>query len=420
MKLGWLIVSLLLVQSLVFAAIPDNVPNITNTTVSASSSFDEASTQFVYNYSVSSHPTNKGRIVGVSLDIKTDKNIHQTNPLPNHPEANALIKESVRKSGIRVVPVELERKMGWGHIPLTGNGYATWTATKAYSINPGNTSSVFKLTSRFPPGILKIQLRPSWFDYSLYPNREDTKEERNEFIAFRETLNKYVETLGPAAVGLGSYEHWNHLRDSLKQSIELGWVQDTTLASMLTSQLASAREALDASDGTLAKSQLQTLIDQVTNSADSQRRVEVRDLVSLNAQALINGTADTPIPFEPKLTLTPSVSKLPLGFLHTVTAKVVNVAYNDEPVSGVALLFRVTEGPNQGLGKRARTDANGEAVFSYIGKKVGTDKIIVKEPDQLLGKKTRTDTNREAVLSHIRKNVSNEKIVAKEQTQEPT
>ena len=100
-------------------------------------------------------------------------------------------------------------------------------------------------------------------------------------------FNYYVYALGPVGVTQGTYAHWSQFRDDLNKSIELGWIQDATLASILASQLASAREALDAGDGSLAKSHLQTLIDRVTHSEDSQRRAEVRDLVLLNCQSLM-------------------------------------------------------------------------------------------------------------------------------------
>lgn len=380
MSFVWVTTVLLLTQSLAYAEIP--APDIKNTSVNATSSYDKDNGLFTYRYDVSSDINNEGVIASISLDIKTDFNIHRTNPLPNHPAANALMLDITRKKGIRVLPVDQQRKPGWAHFPMTAKGYAAWAAGTPSSIRPGETTSGFTLTSQFPPGVRKMRIRPGIHEYGLYAKESDSDEKKQEMHDFVESLNKYVYTLGPVKGTLGGFSQWNQFRDDLNKSIELGWIQDATLASIMVGQLTSAREAMDSGDGTLAKSRLQTLIDQVTNSTESQRRSEAYGLILSNSQSLIKWTTDTPIPFEPKLTLTHSVSKLPIGVQHTVTAKVVNVAYNDAPVPGITLLFTVTEGPNEGLSKLISTDENGEAVFSYIGKNIGTDKIEVKEPTQ--------------------------------------
>jgi hypothetical protein len=364
-------------QPLVFAAPP--APDISDASVNSFSSYDENTGIFTYSYSVSRGQGNEGSVVGIDLDIKTVLNVHRSNPLPNHPEANKLLLDIVRKSGIKVVPVEQESRPGWARMGMSVDGYTGWTAGKKSHLKSGETAEGFRLTSQFPPGIRQMQIVPAIHEYGLYADADAPDEEKRQMREFVESLNKNVYVLGPVGTTLGSYEHWNKIRDDLNKSIELGWIQDATLAAILKGQLASAREALDAGDGTLAKSRLQTMIEQITNSVDSQRRVEAHDLILLNSQSLINNTADTPIPYEPKLIITPSVSKLPIGVRHTITAKVINVAYNDEPVPNVYLYFSVSEGPNRGTWDEIITDENGKAIFSYVGIVVGTDKIIVEE-----------------------------------------
>jgi hypothetical protein len=54
----------------------------------------------------------------------------------------------------------------------------------------------------------------------------------------------------------------------------------------LVNQLASARQAADASDGATAKARLQPLLNTVGQATPGQIRQEARDLLLLNAQAL--------------------------------------------------------------------------------------------------------------------------------------
>ncbi|PYO75769.1 MAG: hypothetical protein DMD63_16065, partial [Gemmatimonadetes bacterium] len=142
---------------------------------------------------------------------------------------------------------------------------------------------------------------------------------------------------------------------------------DSVLATTLVNQLASARQAEDASDGTTAKARLQALLNAVGQATPGQIRQEAHDLLLLSARALIVSTPDTPIPFQPKVTLSPQSSSLPLGALATVTASVINLGDpTNPPVSGFLLSFRFLEGPN----------------FSYVGRQLGTDKVNVREPGE--------------------------------------
>jgi len=111
----------------------------------------------------------------------------------------------------------------------------------------------------------------------------------------------------------------------------------------------------------------------------SQRNQEIHDLVLYHLQSLIAFTPDTPIPFEPALTATPITIKLPIGNLHVIKVKVVNLADDNKPVSGYPLSFYIDSGPHQGMSMNGTTDDNGEYEFKYLGEKVGKD-IIVIEP----------------------------------------
>lgn len=97
-----------------------------------------------------------------------------------------------------------------------------------------------------------------------------------------------------------------------------------------------------------------------------------------NTQALTASTPDTPIPFEPKVTLTPPAQKLPLSATYTLTATVINAA-NGKPIPDFSLPFVVIDGPHAGLRMRKVTDAAGKTSFSYTGTSLGTDRVWLGE-----------------------------------------
>ncbi len=116
----------------------------------------------------------------------------------------------------------------------------------------------------------------------------------------------------------------------------------------------------------------------------------------MNAQRLLELT---PIPVEPQITLTPKTTELPIGTLYTLTAKVVNLADKSRPMRLYSLEFRVKEGPHMGEYSNVFTDLNGEAQFSYIGTKIGTDKITVR--GTVLGIKKHRRVIRVAALGNV-------------------
>ncbi len=154
----------------------------------------------------------------------------------------------------------------------------------------------FKLSGTFVPGIRRLTITPQISIWGLYPDTSDPVEVIKQKEELIESLNYVDYTLGPMGVTAGSFAHWNQLRDDIEQAVSLGWVADTALANALVTQLAAAREARDARDNGLTRSRLETLIATADQGTLAQRRREVRDLVILNAQRLLELM---PIPVEP-------------------------------------------------------------------------------------------------------------------------
>jgi len=268
------------------------VPVFHNAQVQTQTTFDPASKFYTYGYTIGNPATNTGEIVGITVDI--------TRPAGSPPFGSSGLTIPIGGRMISfdnfvsiagptsapMVPVGLKVPTGWnGLLGVAGFAYFASASERATSkILPGQTKGEFALVSPGLPTIRQIKLIPNWV---LVSASEATAEEEQLAQTIEDSLPIVIPTLGPSAVGPGSFAHWNQLRDDLNQAIQLGWVIGPTLATTLVNQLASARQAADASDGATAKARLQPLLNTVGQATPGQIRREARDLLLLNAQALI-------------------------------------------------------------------------------------------------------------------------------------
>ena len=362
------------------------IPVLQNVQVQAEVSFDSTPGHYTFSYVITNPATNTGDIWSIDIDISQPfrERVFSSEGLTIPLGMKALTFDEVfamRRNPTPVVPVGMRVPPGWDG-GLGSTGLADFTSgdplTKGSGkIIPGEKQGGFELISPGMPTIREIKLIPNWV--LLVPTEEEaTPELKQRAREIKASLPFRTKTLGPSAMSPGSFGHWDQLRDDLNQAILLGWVPDQTLATALVSQLASARQALDAQQGTEAKTRLQTLIQTISQSTLSQRRREVADLILLNAQRLKETTPDTVVPVEPKLKLSPRSSTLPLGTLYELTATVVNLGDPaNPPIADFPLGFEVVAGPHTGINNTGVTDANGKLTFSYPGTQVGADKISV-------------------------------------------
>jgi len=367
------------------------VPEISDIGISSQGDYDSVTNWYTYRYVIDNPASNTGDIWHFKIDIsQIRKNTARLSsagleiPFGSSPDTfDAMLSRLdplLLLPGTTVVPIGQEAPHGW--IGGFGrDGYAGFSIKNdTPPIAPGMSLDGFAIISPGVPTIRAIEVIPNWI-LVVEDHGEVTEEELNRAGEIEENMVFRGYTLGPAnALFLGSYDHWDHLHDDLEKAGALGWFSDTSLLETIKSQLATSREAMDAYDGTLAKILLNDLLNTLNLSTPSQRTREAYDLVRLNTLSLIGNTQDTPIPFEPQLTLTPSTAELPIGAEYTVTATLVNTADNNSPIPGVDINFRVIDGPNSGLWNFAQTDQQGIATFSYIGRRVGTDKIGLARP----------------------------------------
>lgn len=356
-------------------AAPPAVPVINGAQISATVNGNSLE-QYTYTYSVTNPAANTGEIRDIRLDIT--HRLEDEFSIPNVlPEARTVVEPVLVQRGLRVLPVELQAPSGWRTNNFTVDGQAVWgKAQRGPQLTPGRSLGGFVLKSQFfPPALRQVVLVPAIASWNLYPDADDPEEVQREREALIDSLNLKTYTLGPAGVFAGTFNHWNTFRDSLNLAISLGWCADAASGDALVTQLTGARAALDAGDGTLAKARLQTLLNTLSGITTAKCRAEVLDLTRLNAQSLIAHTANTPIKFEPKLSLSPKSVELALGSLCTITAKVINVADNNRPIPDFDIGFEIREGPNSGLAENFTTDVNGEAQFKYTGRSLGLDRV---------------------------------------------
>ena len=264
----------------------------------AEASFDAGTQRYTYLLSVNNPSTNTGEISDLSIDVTTlipkafvpafdssGLTVPVGGDLIPFDEKLAKLQPLSLPAGTNVVPFDQSVPAGWdGGLGVDGQA-AFSSRTGTPNIAPGTSLGGFELISRGMPTIRKMQVVPFWVFLvdnveAVAPEQEAQAREVEKAIIF------HTFSLGTSAHTPGTFAHWDQVRDDLNQAIQLGWVPDHTLATALVTQLASARQALDATDGTLAKTRLQTLIQTVTQSTPAQRRREIFDLMFLNTQRL--------------------------------------------------------------------------------------------------------------------------------------
>src|SRR5256886_10626745 len=282
------------------------IPTLQGVQVQAETTFDPATGRYTYGYTVSNPAGNTGRIWNVLVDMATilPRGFGSiffdpegltiplgTNLFPFDRELGSL-QPLALPAGTTLVPFGQQVPTGWNG-GLRRNGTASFsTSGPAVHILPGQTLSGFALLGPGMPMIRKMQVHPKWT--YVVPDVHVTDDDEEVAAAkVKKAIVFHTFTLGPSPHTPGTVAHWDQLRDDLNQAIQLGWISDQALADSLVSQFASCRQALNGQDWTLAKTRLNSLIQIITQSTPDQRHREAFDLVLLNAQRLLEKTADT-------------------------------------------------------------------------------------------------------------------------------
>ena len=283
-------------------------PTLVNARISADATFDQAAGTYTYSYTVSNPASNTGEIWDIKIDVSADAS---TNGMANRTWgltiqglrrkkdfATELLKMVDSNNRLTapwplqvqtIVPFGSNMPPGWlGSLGI--DSVASFTSNdNTPNIAPGTKLGGFQLISYGAPTIRNVQLIPLWMhivdDHDAVPDADRLAAGQIERDIIFHTVS-----LGPSGVSYGTFAHWNQLRDDLVRAIQLGWIIDPTLATSLTTQLATARQAMDAKDSFTAKTLLSSLLDTISKSLPTQRTSEGYALVYLNIQSLINNT----------------------------------------------------------------------------------------------------------------------------------
>lgn len=368
------------------------VPDLDNPVVSVTTSYDLNTSRYTYNYSIHNPATSTGDIWQFKVDItQRSTNLENFDGLKIPFGSKNLdflnlynrLQPFYLPKGYGITPIGQSVPVGWSG-GFGRDGMSAFSSkTGSPMIQPGQTLGGFSMTSPGLPIIRQVKIIPNWV--LLVDNHDDlTYEIQQSASEINKNIRRTTYTLGPAGIiRRGSFSHWNLLRANINKAIELNWVSDQNFVDNILLALKNARDAANIQEGKIAKTLLEDLLVTLADSSEQQRNQAFHDLLFYHVTDLIEYTDDIPVRFEPEITATPEFEELPIGTLHTIKAKVVNLADENAPIEGYNLVFRVKSGPHERKRLSIRTDENGEAIFQYIGTKVGEDHVIVvqDEPD---------------------------------------
>jgi len=278
------------------------IPTLKGVEVQAETTVDPGTLRYTYRYTISNPAGNTGKIWHVEVDVTTT--IPRAAGLPVFDSSGltiplgrnlftfdrelASLQPLALPAGTTIVPFGQQAPPGWNG-GLMRNGFASFGSSgPEVEVLPGQTLPGFALLGPGMPTIRKMKVRPMW-TYVVPDVHVSDPEEEAAAGQVEQNITVHTFTLGPSAQTPGTLAHWDQVRDDLNQAIQLGWIPDARLAKTLVTQLASARQALDAQKRAEARTRLQTLIQTITQSTSTQRRREAFDLVLLNAQQLLSG-----------------------------------------------------------------------------------------------------------------------------------
>jgi hypothetical protein len=253
-------------------------------------------------------------------------------------------------------------------------------SSEVREIAPGESLDGFVVTSFGLPGIRRAELQPSEAKLDvagMYPpewltDAEDSDEDYDRKERLKTSLGYLTNTLGPTALPAGYTNAVlvTRLQGYVDQAAGLSWITDPVLVQQLTGVLTQTSAALQQNQTAQAKTLLQQFVTVVTSASLAQRRQEASDLLSLNAQFIIDRiTVGSPVSPTTAI-LSPTASRAGLNETQTLTLSVKSGA---GPAAGRVQAVIVT-GPNAGKSFSGSL-SSGQWSFSWVGRAEGTDVI---------------------------------------------
>ncbi|MFQ5433176.1 MAG: CARDB domain-containing protein, partial [Nitrospinota bacterium] len=346
---------------------------------------------YTFSYSLQSALSNTGEIKRFRVDIKQPRNGMElsSDGLVNGP---SFLKRSAARfladpKVPDMVPVGMYSPDNW-FSRLNKNGSAGWGGSL---LSPGESLTGLQMTSHGLPGIREFRIEPK-----IEPPSVELAIPRLEIKAMRDKASFFAKTIGPTAPPATSNGFFNMpamfdlIAGYITESVNLGWLTDTTLASSFSLKHNEAVQAMSANDPSLAKVKLGEFMTLLDNSSSAQRTKEAYSLLYFNAKYLKDNLPDT-VSYTPLpaivLDLAPVEAERTIGAVHTFTATLTS---DGQPMAGVGggfegMYLEMLSGPYlEILGFPVfpvfgSTDANGQIAINFSGANVeGTDRLAAK------------------------------------------
>ena len=243
------------------------------------------------------------------------------------------------------------------------------------SILPGQSLNGFVMSSFGPPGVRAMEVQPSLSDVlKLLPPEWKGQETDSDTVLHQKeklvnSLGFLTNTLGPTALPAGYTNAVlvTRLQGYVDQSTGPFVDDGPTPRSAAHGSPYAGVCGLAAEPGGAGQTLLQQFVTAVTSASLSQRRQEASDLLSLNAQFIVDNIA---VVSPTTAILSPESAQHALNETHTST---LTVTSGSGPVVSGRVQAKVVSGPNAGVAISGGTNANGQWTFSYMGLGEGTD-----------------------------------------------
>jgi hypothetical protein len=243
-----------------------------------SASIVEQAGQPVYTYRLTHSAPDDAGVSEFFVDVSI-RNVRAVVPGAKGDLTFQSIERALRKKGIRVIAVELSRAGESEDIPYSRDGEASW-GPSAFDV-PMGTLTIDNLKMRVLdgkslPGIRNVRVSPSVHSNNyaftcLLPSIEDEDSVIAQKRASIRALDWKSKSIGPVLTDINAFSHCNRLRAEVAKAIALGWIADSSFATNVTDQPASARQSFDARDYATTTQRLQTLLAATAARQDFRR-----------------------------------------------------------------------------------------------------------------------------------------------------
>ena len=378
-------------------------------------------TEYIYRYSVTNPSSSTANLYKFSIDVSGVGRDFRRPTLSTVPKRGGTttrpIDEEIdfffpffSKFGDGVVPIGLECPPGWnGGLRKYGTAVC-YSANGSPEIEPGQTMSGFAIHSRFPPKLREVNNSPFW-TVVVDSHTDDSFTGIDQEAAYEvlDGLRQPQMTLGPTYVFPRLREHYLVFVRDFVEVKALGWIPNVALAEQLTDIVDEAGELFRTGQGTAAKLRLDDAVSSITSATSSDilpdastfLLVSIDSIQEFGSNTFPSGGLDRRVRFSPAETAVRVGETYELEtFVYRLNNSDFRSGVIEEPDPTATVYFGCDDSAPVGTGvdpcpnvplagnpsPTNRTpvpvDANGIAVFSYVGTRPGRDHIeICIDPD---------------------------------------